>query len=266
MNEYHFDFEAFLLLASVITGVLWAVGLATRKKDTQRNRISQGVINFGVSFFPVFIFVLLVRTFVFEPFRIPSSSMMPNLLTGDFIYVNKYSYGLKMPFFHNTLIEVGHPQRGDVVVFRNPVNQAEDYIKRVVGLPGDRIHYDVRSKTVFVNGEAMPQKTLGNYTGLIDNRGDEQSILKEEYFDGEAHEIMTKNGHLNVSADMRYLDLVVPEGEYFMMGDNRDNSRDSRFFGPVPERNLVGRAVFIWMHWRMPGFTDGLKRIGNKIK
>ena len=264
MNEIHFDFEAFLTLASAITLVFWLIGKIKYKGEEPKEKsFMTSVISFGYSFFPVFFFVLLVRTFVFEPFRIPSSSMMPTLLTGDFIYVNKFSYGLKMPVTHHTLIEVGHPERGDVVVFRFPPNQKDDYIKRVVGLPGDDVYYDVRSKVVYINGKAIKQDVDGQYEGFIDDLQDRSRVIqKTEFLDDGGHKMLTVNG---VNNQFRFTRLTVPEGEYFVMGDNRDNSSDSRIWGLVPERNLVGKAQFIWMHWRIPHFFEGLKRIGTKI-
>jgi len=261
MNEIHFDFEAFLTLASFITGVLWLIAIYfTKKKNKQSFTIN--VIEQIGSFFPVLIFVLIVRTFVFEPFRIPSSSMMPTLLTGDFIYVNKFSYGLKLPVLHDTIIEVGHPKRGDIIVFRYPKDQSVDYIKRVVGLPGDKIHYDIRKKEVYINGELMPQEYISLYQGLKDDASNSKAIEKYEQLGDKKHLMFTYNHRRGPT---NYLDVTVPEGHYFAMGDNRDNSADSRDWGFVPERNLVGRAVFIWMHWRTTDFFEGLKRIGTKL-
>lgn len=261
MNEIHFDFEAFLTLASLITGVLWLIALYLHKKHSKISFLSNVIEQIG-SFFPVLIFVLVIRTFVFEPFRIPSSSMMPTLLTGDFIYVNKFSYGLKLPVLHDTIVEVGHPKRGDIIVFRYPKDQSVDFIKRVVGLPGDKIHYDVRKKEVHINGELMPQEYLGLYEGLQDDASNSQAIEKYEQLGDKKHLMFTYNHRRGPT---NYLDITVPEGHYFAMGDNRDNSADSRDWGFVPERNLVGRAVFIWMHWRTSDFFEGLKRIGTKL-
>ncbi len=264
MNEIHFDFEAFLALASVLTFFGWLyVKIKLKKKDTEQTSLFLNIVGFGHSFFPVFFFVLVVRTFVFEPFRIPSSSMMPTLLTGDFIYVNKFAYGLKMPVTHDTLVEIGHPERGDVVVFRFPKDQKQDYIKRVIGLPGDEVFYDQRSKSIYINGELVSQEAQGPYTGFhddIDPQG--LNLMTEQLGDKEAHMMLIHNGYYNQFA---HLKLKVPEGHYFVMGDNRDHSSDSRVWGLVPERNLVGEAKFIWMHWRIPHFFEGLKRIGTKI-
>ncbi len=265
MNEIHFDFEAFLTLASAITLVCWLIGkFKYRGEAPQDPGVMASIIAFGYSFFPVFIFVLLVRTFVFEPFRIPSSSMMPTLLTGDFIYVNKFSYGLKLPVLHDTFIEIGQPERGDVVVFRYPPNQKDDYIKRVIGLPGDEFYFDARTEKIYLNGEAVKQEVVGQYEGFIDDLQPRHTVIEKiEYLNGVGHKMLTINGISNQA--FNFTQLTVPEGHYFVMGDNRDNSADSRVWGLVPERNLVGKAQFIWMHWRIPNFFEGLKRIGTKI-
>ena len=265
MNEIHFDFEAFLTLASAITLVCWLIGKIKYKGEEPKEKsFMTSIISFGYSFFPVFIFVLMVRTFVFEPFRIPSSSMMPTLLTGDFIYVNKFSYGLKLPVLHDTFIEIGHPERGDVVVFRFPPNQKDDYIKRVIGIPGDEVYFDARTEKVYLTGEAVKQDIDGQYEGFIDDLQPRNRVIqKTEYLSDVGHKMLTINGVTNQA--FTHTQLTVPEGHYFVMGDNRDNSSDSRVWGLVPERNLVGKAQFIWMHWRIPNFLEGLKRIGTKI-
>jgi len=263
MNEIHFDFEAFLTITSLLTGVLWLVSFSFNKNNQEYKKpFLKNITEQIGSFFPVLIFVLVVRTFVFEPFRIPSSSMMPTLLTGDFIYVNKFSYGLKLPVFHDTIIEIGHPERGDIIVFRYPKDQSVDYIKRVVGLPGDKIHYDIRKKELYINGDLISQEMVGNYKGLMDDPSNAAQIEKFEQLGDKKHRMLTRNHAIGPT---NYIDVTVPEGHYFAMGDNRDNSADSREWGFVPERNLVGRAVFIWMHWRTSDFFQGLKRIGTKL-
>lgn len=262
MNEIHFDFEAFLTIASLATGALWLLAIYYKKYSNSQTFMTKTIDEIG-SFFPVLLFVLVVRTFIFEPFRIPSSSMMPTLITGDFIYVNKFSYGLKAPVLHDTIIEIGHPKRGDIIVFRYPDDQSIDYIKRVVGLPGDTIHYDVRKKELYINGELMSQEMIGLYDDLMDDPRNAKQIEKYEKLNTITHRIMTRNH--SGPGPTNFLDAVVPEGHYFALGDNRDNSADSRDWGFVPERNLVGRAVFIWMHWRTTDFFEGLKRIGTKL-
>jgi len=261
MNEIHFDFEAFLTIASAVTGLLWGLSFYMKKANTNSTFVANSIEQIG-SFFPVLFFVLVVRTFIFEPFRIPSSSMMPTLLTGDFIYVNKFSYGLKLPVLHDTIIEVGHPKRGDIIVFRYPVDQSDDYIKRVVGLPGDKIRYDVRKKELYVNNELVKQELVGPYKGLMDNPNSKGLIEKYEFLGDKKHRMFTQNHRYGPND---FLNVTVPEGHYFALGDNRDNSSDSRAWGFIPERNLVGRAVFIWMHWRTSDFMQGLKRIGTKL-
>lgn len=264
MNEIHFDFEAFLTITSIMTGVLWLLSIYFKKAHAKENFGVRATEQVG-SFFPVLIFVLVIRTFVFEPFRIPSSSMMPTLITGDFIYVNKFAYGLKMPVLHDTIIEIGKPKRGDIVVFRFPEDQSIDYIKRVVGIPGDKIRYDTRKKQLYLNGQRVKQELIGAYDGLMDNpKIDNRAMKKIENLDGKKHMMFTIN-HSGTGPNT-YLDVTVPEDKYFVLGDNRDNSGDSRKWGFVPERNLVGRAVFIWMHWRTSDFVEGLKRIGTKLK
>ncbi|VAW32878.1 Signal peptidase I [hydrothermal vent metagenome] len=262
MNEIHFDFEAFLTITSLATGLLWIISKYLHKKGAKQSFTANTIEQVG-SFFPVLIFVLVIRTFVFEPFRIPSSSMMPTLLTGDFIYVNKFAYGLKMPVLHDTIIEVGKPKRGDIIVFRFPQDQSSDYIKRVVALPGDRVFYDTRKKEVFINGKLIQQQLDGPYTGLMDNPMAKGLIKKYESLGDVNHMIFTQNH--SGGGPIKHLNVTVPAGHYFVLGDNRDNSADSRAWGFVPERNLVGRAVFIWMHWRTTDFIEGLKRIGTKL-
>ena len=211
------------------------------------------LIEYSRSFFPVLLFVLIIRSFIFEPFRIPSGSMMPTLVQGDYIFVKKYQYGLRLPVLNTKVIETGEPKRGDVVVFRLPSNTSINYIKRVVGLPGDKIEY--RRHRLFVNGELVhtvrddEQPLDGVVPRFLETLGErEHSVLLE------------KNG--NRPGDGSY---VVPEGHFFMMGDNRDRSKDSRFIGAIPETHLVGEAVRIWLH------MDGIEwpdwdRVGTKIQ
>lgn len=226
-----------------------------RKRDpdgiTPMNSILKTTIEYSRSFFPVLLFVLVIRSFVFEPFRIPSGSMMPTLLQGDYIFVKKYSYGLRLPVIEKKIFETGEPERGDVVVFRLPSEPSVNYIKRVIGLPGDELVYENHRLTV--NGELVAV--------MPDTAGDSLADQYTELLGDRRHAILVTNPR-NSMRDGRY---TVPDGHYFMMGDNRDNSRDSRFIGAIPETNLVGEAVRIWMH------MDGLEwpqwaRIGTKIE
>jgi signal peptidase I len=246
-----------LTLLTAVTGVVVAFDrFYLRKKRPDEggsNRVMSTVVDYSRSFFPVLLFVLVIRSFIFEPFRIPSGSMMPTLLQGDYIFVKKFSYGLRLPVLETKVIETGQPQRGDVVVFRLPQEPTVNYIKRVVGLPGDTVEY--LNHRLTVNGEPIPlapdaDSPLDDAAPrFIENLGDREHAI-----------LIAHPG--NTVRDGVY---TVPEGHYFMLGDNRDNSRDSRFLGMIPETHLVGEAVRIWMH------MDGLEvpdweRIGMKIQ
>ncbi len=182
---------------------------------------------------------------------------MPTLLVGDFILVNKFAYGLRLPVLNTKIVSVGEPKRGDVFVFRYPENPKEDYIKRVIGLPGDEITY--RNKTLFINGKEIPESYLGPYTGPSEptNRMTGAQVKMEQLGDVD-HRIMELPVQIGHEGTWK-----VPDGYYFAMGDNRDNSVDSRFWGFVPEANLVGKALVIWMNWDN-GIDFG--RVGTVIK
>jgi signal peptidase I len=229
-------------------------------------------VEYARSFFPVILIVLLLRSFLVEPFRIPSGSMMPTLLVGDFILVNKFAYGLRWPVLNTKFVEVGKPERGDVVVFRFPSDPSTDYIKRVVGTPGDEIYY--RNKTLYINGEPMPQTSVGTYTGVGSGRGmtgAAMALEKIDGVDGVEHRILVNPMVPDFGPGCRELlhgPRKVPDGHYFVMGDNRDNSNDSRCWGLVPEGNLVGKAFAIWMSWdgELPGFPVDWSRLGTFIE
>jgi signal peptidase I len=242
-----------LTVLTLFTGVVVAINRFVWSKQGGEG-VSAGrrtLVEYSQSFFPVLLLVLVIRSFVFEPFRIPSGSMMPTLLQGDFIFVKKYAYGLRLPVTETKVIETGEPERGDVVVFRLPSDPGVNYIKRVVGLPGDEIVYARHRLTI--NGEEVAIEQAAEASPAqpryVEQLGDRR------------HDILIVNPAYSVK-DGRY---TVPEGHYFVMGDNRDNSRDSRFIGSIPETHLVGEAVRIWMH------VDGLSwprwdRVGNKIQ
>lgn len=242
-----------LTLLTLITGAVVALDKLVWR-TSQRKKASIALltlVEYSRSFFPVLLFVLVIRSFVFEPFRIPSGSMMPTLLQGDFIFVKKYTYGLRLPVTETKILATGEPQRGDVVVFRLPSDPSINYIKRVVGLPGDVVTY--RRHVLTVNGEVMHTEPHPHASPVdprfIEQLGDRQ------------HEILIADANHLTPGD----EFKVPEGQYFVMGDNRDNSRDSRYIGTIPDGNLVGEAVRIWMH--IDGFEwPRWERIGEKIQ
>jgi len=263
------DFALILVIATAVTGLIWLLDLLflkrARLKRAALNRRGGGgavsepiIVEYARSFFPILLLVLVLRSFLFEPFRIPSASMMPTLLEGDFIFVNKFAYGLRLPVINTKIWEVGEPARGDVVVFRLPSDPRVNYIKRVVGLPGDVIEYDARERQLSINGDIVGVELVGPY------EGDSRIELLREVLGGKEH--MLLHMPFRMSAGGTY---TVPDGHYFMMGDSRDNSQDSRYpeVQFVPEDRLVGRAVRIWMNWRWPSAGGPIwSRIGMGIE
>ncbi|HEX5639830.1 MAG TPA: signal peptidase I [Burkholderiaceae bacterium] len=285
------NFALILFVLTIFTGVLWvldklvfakqrraraarlvsdfdqrnAAALARKEPivEQERRSLEDGAVRqpawleYTASFFPVILLVFVLRSFLFEPFRIPSGSMIPTLEIGDLILVNKYEYGIRLPVINKKVVELGQPKRGDVIVFRYPLNPSQDYIKRVVGLPGDRIEY--LNKRLTINGQPVPMKKLDPYydsdrmqyyahfsesLGAVDHR----IIVSDQIPPGLGGGFPnTHPGACQYSGSG--VVCQVPPGHYFMMGDNRDNSEDSRFWGFVPDENIVGRAFFIWMNF-----------------
>lgn len=284
------NFSLVLLLLTVGTGVIWALDrflwrpkrLARAKQEADRfselNReaIDQGQmsvigeaqsifnklsaqpkwIEYTGGFFPVILFVFLLRSFVVEPFRIPSGSMLPTLHAGDFILVNKYEYGLRFPVFNFGITEGSAPKRGDIVVFKYPLDKNIDFIKRVIGVPGDEIRYI--NKQLYVNGKRIEATPDGNffdketYTDLKqfneNLEGVVHKIVENDKVPSMARPVQGHNGLNQCIYNMGDVVCRVPNGHYFMMGDNRDNSADSRFWGFVPKEDIVGRAFYIWLN------------------
>lgn len=294
-------FALILAIATLVTGIIWCVDRfkwaparrasqaladASAESAGEKKTVKQpGWVETAASVFPVLLLVFVVRSFIYEPFQIPSGSMMPTLLIGDFILVEKFAYGIKDPITQTTLIPTGHPKRGDIAVFKYPKDPSMDYIKRVVGLPGDRVSYDPQSKTVTVNPACAPEKTcdtalpitysnvqpsdfIQTFSGFDGNevgngfwqkpqgetiQGGLRLATRNETLGDVTHRILLVT-QAQSQASSYYQQpgqpqstWVVPAGMYFMMGDNRDNSADSRYWGFVPERNLVGKATAIWM-------------------
>lgn len=301
------NFALILFILTLFTGVIWFLDrfvLAKKRKvaaevalaefDARRTKLSaEGLkleesnreelkasllrqptwVEYTGSFFPVILLVFCLRSFLYEPFKIPSSSMLPTLLVGDLILVNKYTYGIRLPIINKKIIDINEPKRGDVMVFKYPKDTSLDYIKRVIGVPGDKITY--RNKRLIINGQELTYKELPDFL-------DEERLtyLKryEEDLTGVKHQILNDERaptYVQGSHDFPYSELcsfdlegftcTVPKGNYFMMGDNRDNSADSRYWGFVPEENIVGKAFGIWMNQNVITNFDfsKLKRIGS---
>jgi len=264
------DFAAVLLIAAVITGLVWLFDAKVLRRRRTAGEPEPVVVDMARAFFPVIVVVFLIRSFWIEPFKIPSGSMKPTLLVGDFILVNKYTYGIRIPVINKKVIDVNPVRRGDVVVFRYPIDPSVDYIKRVVGVPGDKVVY--RGKRLTINGEAVAVQGSGFYTDSEINYMRLPTF--SEKLGEKNHQMMIVPAQPPVNlAEVRqfahrdnceYNDdgfsCTVPAGQYFMMGDNRDQSSDSRYWGFVPDDHVKGRAFLVWMN-----FGD-LKRIGNGIE
>ncbi len=271
-----FDFSALLVLLTFVSGIIWLfdhlVLLPRRKErlaapgsdidDELAETIKKPpvLVDYARSFFPIFLIVLLLRSFLVEPFRIPSNSMMPTLLTGDFILVNKYDYGIRLPVINKKIFSIGDPERGDVMVFRWPEDDKTPFIKRVIGVPGDHITYV--DKQLTINGQKIELEKIGVYQGVGSGIGMTGADILQENLDPVVHNILIAPDRQSKEVE----DFVVPEGEYFMMGDNRDNSLDSRFWGTVPDENIIGRAFRIWMYWDTKSKGMDWSRIGRKIE
>lgn len=236
------DFLFWLTLVVFLTGFIALIDVlvfAHKRKGTDQK--PHWVIEYSRAFFPVLLIVLLIRSFLVQGFRVPTGSLKPTVLPGDLIAVNQYAYGLRLPVINKKIVSIGEPQRGDIVVFRLPPDPTQTYVKRVVGLPGDKITY--KNKVLYVNGKKIQQENHGK---VVDQEnGDFVMVEKRlEKLNGVSHLIYVRPNRYS-----RDFEREVPPGYYFMMGDNRDNSLDSRDWGFVPEANLIGKAFGIWMSW-----------------
>lgn len=274
------DFALVMFAALIGTGALWWLDRLLWAKTRERHaetllrdgkteeatqaRREPVIVEYARAFFPVILIVFLIRSFLGEPFRIPSGSMMPNLFNGDFILVNKFSYGIRLPVLNEKIITIDDPRRGDVAVFRFPGDPSINYIKRIVGVPGDHVVY--RKKRLYINGTSMEQTGNQPYSSphIAVPVGEVRRV--SENFDGRAHDILIAG-----RSDDGYAEFRVPPGQYFVMGDNRDQSNDSRYWGFVPDRNLVGKAFLVWFSLDTIGEDKWLwqrivwNRIGSSI-
>lgn len=261
-------FALLLVTLTVLFALIWVLDRLFWYRRRQERAAEKGEkprdpwpVDWARSLFPVVLLVLVLRSFVAEPFRIPSGSMMPTLDIGDFILVNKFSYGLNLPISHFKILDLGEPERGDIVVFRPPWQPDQNWIKRVVGLPGDKVV--VKGEHVWVNGKLVPTDPIGPYQGNADKQVDRMimrqgGIVLHEHLGGIDHKIIEMPNY-NVAPEVpsNINPEIVPKDCYFVMGDNRDDSEDSRYEGCVPEKDLVGRAFFIWFS------LSKLSRIGT---
>lgn len=266
------DFALIMLILLVVTGGIWLLDILVFSKNRTMGEKDPWWVEYPKSFFPVILAVFMLRSFLFEPFKIPSGSMIPTLMVGDFILVNKFTYGIRIPVIDRKIISINEPRRGEVMVFRYPGDTSIDYIKRVVGVPGDTILY--RDKHLFVNGEPVSLEPDGKFSYVEGGLNYMQLDREKENLGGHTHDILINpdipNARLEGVRDFPHREnctyseheftCVVPKGNYFMLGDNRDGSSDGRYWGFVPERNIVGRAFLVW--WN---FSD-LKRIGTLIQ
>ena len=266
------DFELILFVALVATGFIWLLDVLTVGRKRGDAKLPM-LVDYSKSFFPVILAVFLIRSFLVEPFKIPSGSMLPTLQIGDFILVNKFAYGIRLPILDKKVIDIGQPKRGDVMVFRYPNDPSLDYIKRTIGLPGDVVEY--KDKRLIINGKPVPTTRAGEYDYVASGLNYVSAQTWHEQLGQHNHIEMTQTDmppvilyqvggdfpfRSNCSYNEHGFKCKVPEGYYFMMGDNRDASNDSRYWGFVPDRNIVGKAFMIW--WNFGKFG----RIGHFIE
>jgi len=268
------NFALILFSALVITGGIWLLDALLLKRSRGPDEREPMLVEYAKSFFPVILVVFGLRSFLVEPFKIPSGSMMPTLLIGDFILVNKYTYGIRLPVINQKIVQMNNPERGDVMVFRYPADPSLDYIKRVIGVPGDLVEY--RDKRLTVNGKPVPTANTGTYSYVGNGLNYISAAVYDESLKSTPHTMMTEPDKPSVfppqvmdfpyrencsyNAEGEGFTCKVPAGQYFMMGDNRDASNDSRYWGFVPDKNIVGKAFFIWMSF------DDFSRIGTTIQ
>lgn len=253
------DYELIIFYAILICGIIILVDtlfLSEKRKKTAKKL--PPIIEYARAFFPILLLVFSARTFAYEPFRIPSGSLKPTLLVGDFILVNKFDYGLRLPVIHTKIFSIGEPKRGDIVVFRGIPPETRDLIKRVIGIPGDHISY--KSKVLYINGKEIPQQFKKYDTDQDEGLYPWQVIQKQENLLGVAHDIYQTPNRENDD-----FDVVVPQGSYFMMGDNRDDSADSRSWGFLPDKNIIGKATRILVSFDTLTHPVRFERTGEKI-
>lgn len=256
----HIDFPFILTMLVIITGLIALSDILYFSKKRGDQAVMPYIIEFSKSFFPALLLVWIIRSFIIQPYRVPTGSLEPTVLPGDFIAVKQFSYGLRVPVINKKIAQVGLPKRGDIALFHWPVDTSKLFVKRVIGLPGDHIVY--KDKTLTINGKEMAQDYIGKATDIEQDGLTSEVDQKLENLDGVKHNIFVKPQ----SFDPVDIDVIVPEGHYFMMGDNRDDSDDSRAWGFVPENYLIGQAFGIWMSWDSMANSIRWNRIGKAVR
>lgn len=261
------NFALILFCLVIVSGAVWFADLLVFKKRRAPGGKDPWWVEYGASFFPVILIVFLLRSFIVEPFKIPSGSMIPTLQVGDFILVNKYTYGIRLPIIDKKIIGINTPQRGDVMVFRYPEDPSVDFIKRVIGVPGDKVAY--QNKRLTINGQPVETRRIDDYLHperlyysqqfVEKANASEYRVLNDQDAPAFIPDVSRFPYRENCLYNNSGVICTVPEGHYFMMGDNRDNSKDSRFWGFVADESVVGKAFFIWLN-----FNDW-ERIGSSI-
>jgi len=266
------NFALLMFILLVVTGCIGLIDHFWLKARRGSKSAEPWWVEYPKSFFPVILVVFLLRSFLVEPFKIPSGSMIPTLLVGDFILVNKYTYGLRLPIINVKIMDINQPRRGEIMVFRYPENPSLDYIKRVVGVPGDKVVY--RNKRLWINGKAVKTEPDGEYDYVESGLNFVEAKRFTENLGGHPHPILIQSAvpPIQIGGVRQYpfrencvyneegFSCTVPAGHYLMLGDNRDSSSDSRYWGFVPQQNIVGRAFMIWWNF------DNLRRIGKSVE
>jgi signal peptidase I len=256
----NFNYELILFYAVITSGLvalLDTIILAPKRKKAKQKKLPV-LIDYARTFFPILLIVFSARSFGFEPRRIPSGSLKPTLLVGDLVLVNKFAYGIRLPVVHKKIFSISEPKRGDIVVFREPPQESRDLIKRVIGIPGDHITY--KNKMLYINGKEIPQSFVEYTTDQRDNLNPWGVVQKQENLFGISHGIYQIPGRENDD-----FDVVVPQGKYFMMGDNRDDSADSRYWGFMPEKNIIEKATHVLISFDSIKHPVRWERITSKI-